>query len=282
MRVNLDKIKTGRIFFRQCLTVMAIFTCHKALCSEISSYKKKSLLEKFNPNYKVQQRGPDSFMADVDYYQAPEKKKIILEKVFVADSAGVLNSIQSDLSGWQKNEEFIRDWDMVGFGNYSIVTSDSKKNYLTKRLLKYVDKRISGEVKKAKKGSTLAAVGKAQKALKPNTKVSISKNVKLKFKARVLQGMAIMRVVNPYVDYNTTLSFSDGIKMNLSKKLESFRTVASLEYRPTDSVYKTQVSKEVTDHLDLLVSSEQSSNKAAFGSDSDSRLQLNYSLPYEF
>ena len=49
----------------------------------------------------------------------------------------------------------------------------------------------------------LHRVGQVQKALKPSTSVNVSKKVKLKFKAKVLQRQARFIVANPWMDYTT-------------------------------------------------------------------------------
>lgn len=276
MELKLSKTFTGRLKIVQCLLVVAF--CSNSVANEF----KGNILSKFNPKYKIQNRGPQSFSPDVDYTPKPEARDVWYQYILVEDDAGVLRSIKNDLEKWEQEEEYVKNWDLESTGLYTIVSQERKKNYLGKRILKYVDKRISGEVKKAEEGSTLAAVGKAQKALKPSTKVSVSENIKLKFKARVLQGMAILKIDNPYVDYNTTYSFSDGLRMKMKKEFKSIRSVASVDYNPEDKVYTAQFDKGITNTISARVSSYQDHGTGIFAEESDSTIQLRYSSPFNY
>jgi hypothetical protein len=279
MKGTLDKFFTLRLKFVHLLAILSVsascFAAEKAK-------KKKNILEAFNPNHRIQTRGPQSHMPDVDYAPAPERLTFWYENILVEDSSGVLVSMRKDFDRWEEQEEYVKNWNLESTGLYAIKTGESKKNYFNKRILKYVDKRISGEVKRAEKGSALASVGKAQKALKPNTKVSISRNIKLKFKARILQGTAIMKVVNPYVDYKATYSFSDGVKMNMKKEFKGVRATASVDYKPSDKQYVTNFDKSLTNRVSARVSSTQSHDTGIFSNDSDSRIQLMYSSPFNY
>lgn len=279
MKGTLGKFFTQRLKF---VHLVAIVSISGACFASEKVNKKENLFEAFNPNHRIQTRGPQSHMPDVDYAPAPERLTFWYENILVEDSSGVLVSMRKDFDRWDEQEEYIKNWNLESTGLYTIKSHESKKNYFNKRILRYVDKRISGEVKKAEKGSTLASVGKAQKALKPNTKVSISKNVKLKFKARVLQGMAIMKIVNPYVDYKASYSFGGGIDMKMKKEFKGVRATASVDYKPEDKHYVTNFDKRLSDRVSARISSSQSHDKAIFTSDSDSRLQLMYSSPFNY
>ena len=271
-----DKFFTQRLKFVH-LAIIGMF------CSSVCAGSvKQDILKKFNPTYKIQTRGPQSFVADVDYMPEPERREEWLENVLVEDSAGVLVGIRDNLSAWDRQEEYIRNWNLEKFGSYSIVTAESKKAYLGKRILKYADKRLTGELKNADKGSALAAVGTAQKALRAESKVSISKNYKLKFKARVLQGKAIMKVVNPYVDYTSTYSFSSGLNMNVRKEFKAIRTVASVDYNVADGNYTAKLDKKITSSVKTRISSTQAVDSGLFTQDSNSTVQLMYSRPFNF
>lgn len=242
----------------------------------------KNLFKAFNPNYKIQTRGPQSHIPDVDYTPAPERVTSWYEHVLVESDAGVLKSMKRDFDRWDEEENYVTNWNLQSTGLYPIKSRASRKTYFSKRILRYFDKRLSGEVKKAEKGSTLASVGNVQTALRPNTKVSVSKNVKLKFKAKVLQGMAIMKVVNPYVDYNASYSFSDGLKMKMKKEFKGVRATASVDYKPEDKTYVTNFDKNLTDTVSARVSSSQADDAAIFSNDSNSSFQLMYSSPFNF
>ena len=276
MQVNIDKIYT------HCLKSVQLLLICTCAASVYAGPQKENILKKFNPQHRIQDRSPQSFAVDVDHITAPERREIWLENILVEDEAGVLSSVKRDLSAWEKQEEYIRNWDLESTGLYTVTTQETKKNYLGKKMIKYLDKRLMGEVKKAEKGSALASVGKAQKALRHESKVSISQNFKLKFKARLLQGRAIMRVINPFVDYTTTYSFSSGLNMNMTKEIKSFRAIASVNYSANNKSYTTNIDKNLTDTIKARISSSQGQSTMFFSDESDSRFQLMYSRPFNF
>jgi hypothetical protein len=248
----------------------------------LSAQAESSLLKKFNPNYKIQSRDPQSYVADVDFTPVPDVEESWLSNVLVEDQAGVLSSIRHDLELWQEREEYVTNWNLESTGLYTIVSEDRKRAYLGKKLLKYADKRLSGEIKDAEEGSALAAVGTAQKALRAESKVSVAKNIKLKFKARVLQGKAIMKVVNPYVSYTTTYSFTSGLNMNINKEFKAIRTVASVDYKVADGQYTANLDKKITDKINARISSSQKVDSGIFTPESNSTFRVMYSTPFNF
>ncbi len=271
MREETIKLFTLRLKFRQLLVMCAFSTC--ALAGEIES------LKVFNPNYRIQERAPQSFLPDEDYVPAPQRKEMWLEKVLVEDDAGVLVSIRKDFSKWESTEEYVNNWDLESTGLYDVKSSKSKRSYLGKRILKYFDKRISGEVKKAPKGSTLHQVGQVQKALKPQTKVAVNKYLKLRFKARVLQGKAIMKVENPFVDSDMTYEISHGLRVNLAKKIDVIKTTAKIEYRPTDNDYKASLVKNFTDRFGTELSATDNFEEEK---GHDTRIHFFFKTPFNY
>lgn len=242
-----------------------------------------NILEAFNPNYKIKSRTPQSFIVDTDYFIAPPASNpSILESVFEEDDGGVLVRMRDNYDKLIERDEFATNWDVASTGMYKTSKQEDRVDYFNKNILRYLDKRISGEVKKAEEGSTMASVGAVQKALKPNTKVQISNNVKIKIKAQVLQGYADINLENPYVDCVTSVSFSGEVKMNLQKKFKESRSLASVEYNLNESNYITQLDQGITDSLSARISSTQSQSDVMFSEKSDSRFQFIYSTPFNY
>lgn len=225
---------------------------------------------------------PQSFTADVDFIAAPEKQEAWYENLFVEDDAGVLNTMKANYASLDANDEYTRNWDMESTGLYSYSTQEQRVTYFNKYILKYVDKRISGEVKRAEEGSALAAVGTVQKALKPQTDVSFAPNLKLKVRAKVLQGEVYFDLVNPYVDSRTTVTLGGDVNMNVKKEFKEYRGVASVDYNPKDGNYVTQFDKYLSDRLLARVSSSQTQSQAVFSNDSDARFQIMYATPFNY
>ena len=268
MRDKSTKHFTVRINFRHLCLFTALVSCFSCFADDdVKNKKEDHLLKKFNPNYRIQERSPSNFIPDTEFSPAPEQKESWLSYVFVPDRAGVLDSMQKDFDNWRETEEYADNWDMDSTGLYekqlnreclnnrnSISTeaceSEFKVRYFNRRILKYVDKRISGKIKRAKKGSTFHAVGQAQKALKPDTNVKVNEYIDLKFKARVLRGQLIMNVRNPYLHADTTYHLGRGLQMNFEKRFDETGTKCRFEYRPLDdqmnATVEQQVSKKIT------------------------------------
>ncbi len=240
-----------------------------------------SLFKSFNPRVKVTQakaRTPQSFYADVDYTQKPEDYKTFIDYVFVYDHAGVLKRMSNHYHSLMERDEYIKNWDLESLDTHRLSTIDERKRYFNKQFLKFIDKRISGSLKRAKKGSTMAQVGQMKKTLTPSSTAEISENFKIKFRAKVIKGLAIIRVENPYVEANTYLSLSNGIMMQVSKNFHATRTLASVEYNPAGTNVEFYVQQGITDHLSARVSAKD----MVGGSNASHELKLNFSSPFNF
>lgn len=240
-----------------------------------------SLFKSFNPRVKVVQakaRTPQSFYADVDYTQKPEDYKTFIDYVFVYDQAGVLQRMSNHYHALIERDEYIKNWDLSTLTTHRLSTIDERKRYFNKEFLKFIDKRISGSLKRAKKGSTLAQVSQVKDTLTPSSEASISENFKLKFRAKVLKGLAIIKVDNPYIDCNTYLSLSDGVMMQVQKKFDSTRTIASVDYKTAGTNIEMYIQQGITDSL----SARASAKDIVGGSNASHEFRLNYTAPFNF
>jgi hypothetical protein len=205
------------------------------------------MLQMLNPSYKVRGRGPSNFVPDDQIQPLPLESKSWTQQILIEDDAGVLAGVRKNLSDWQDTQEYARAWNLGSTGVYDVESVDEKKAYLQKMILKYADKRLSGEVKNAEEGSALHSVGQAQRALKPNAEAAISDNIKLKFKARILQGKAIMEVKNPYVQYTTTANLKGEVNLDASKEFKELGVNTNANYRADEDNLKVNVVKDFKD-----------------------------------
>lgn len=183
-------------------------------------------------------RGPASLVPSDHVYMTPIEEEVWLNTVFIEDEKGVLKDMVHNFETWQEKERYAELWNLESTGLYQTPTEDQKKSYLSKRALKYLDKRISGEVKRAKKGSTLHKIGKAQKTLKPETDVNFSPNMRLSFKSRVLDGEAIMVFVNPYFDNSTKINYKGDFTIDLAKDFETLDLSTRFNVNLTDNKWE--------------------------------------------
>ena len=271
MRDNSTKLFTVRLNIRHLCLCTALVTCFSSLAEKAKT--KDNLLKKFNPNYRIQERTPDNFIPDAEFSPAPEEKESWMSYIFIPDRAGVLDSMQNDFDSWREVDDYVDNWDMEDTGLYTknvnpvcvndlktlntdSCETDFRVRYFNRRILRYVDKRISGKIKTAKRGTTFHAVGQAQKALKPNTNVKVNEYIDLKFKARVLRGEMIMNVKNPYLHADTTYHLQRGLQMNFEKRFEDMGTRCRFEYRPLDAQMHATVEQKVTKKITTAVTHE--------------------------
>lgn len=195
------------------------------------------------------------------------------ELIFAEDDAGVMKDMKESLNAWERTEEFARIWDLKDSGIYTTPTTSQKAKYISKKMLRYADKRLSGEMKKADEGSTLHKVSRVEKQLRPNAAVNISKNFGLKFKARVLQGKATVEFKNPWVECNATVGANGKARVISRKEFKSLGLASGAEYSINDSQFLTYVDQQITDNVKARVSN-------VSGNDADSRVEMTASFPF--
>ena len=218
-------------------------------------------------------RGPGSVL-DEGFESPPPRKKSWVTRVFVEDSGGVLRSIKSNIQRWENIEEYNRHWNLYSSGLYKTPGRDGKRRYLEKKLLKYADKRISGEIKQAEEGSALKSIERAQQALKPNTEARLSKDIKLRFKGKVLQGEGFIFVENPYVDFRTSFEISGSTHLNIKRNISSLRLETSLNYNITKGQWEAYVEGPLSESVKARIISSQNDDAMIFSDQSDQKVEV--------
>lgn len=195
------------------------------------------------------------------------------ENIFAEDDAGVMKDMKASFRGWEATEEYARTWNLQDTGLYNTPTTSQKAKYISKKILRYADKRLSGEMKKADEGSALHSMSRVEKNLRPNAAVNVSKNFGFKFKARVLQGKAIVDVKNPWVECNATVGVNGKAKLITRKEFKEVGMASGAEYSVNDSTLLTYIDQQVTDNVKARISNTS-------GNDADSRLEMMASFPF--
>lgn len=225
-------------------------------------------------------RGPASTIPSDDIDAVPKKDEIWLNSVFIEDNSGVMNNIRDQLQTWQQMEEYRRNWDVESTGLYETPDDSRKKAWFNRMLLRYADKRLSGEMRNAEQGSTLRRMSNVQQALRPSSEASISNNIKLKFKARILQLQGTMQIINPWVESETTFNADGEIHSRFAKNIKSLGIRTEIYYQVHDGNYQAIISKPLTDKVTAVLSSAQSDNEVAFADLDRNTVQLIYSTPF--
>jgi hypothetical protein len=217
---------------------------------------------------------PDEEVLTVPNYDRP-----LLLSIFTEDDAGIMAMMRKSVSDWDHKEEFTKNWKLENIDIYKAPNESDKRKHILNKLLKYADKRLSGEIRNAEEGSTLHTVGKVEKSLRPNTEVSISKLVSLKFKARVLQGKAIMEVRNPWIDCSTTFAASGTIKVLTKKDFKELGLSSGVEYGATNSEWVAFVDKEISENIKARLSSTQK-DQSITNVNADKKIELTANFPF--
>lgn len=225
-------------------------------------------------------RGPASTVPSDEIQPEPFKNDIWLNSVFVEDRAGVMNQMKNQFAEWDRIERYRQNWDIESTGLYETPDMGTKKAWFNRMLLRYADKRLTGEIKDAAEGSTMDRVRSVKQALKPDTTAEISQNIKLKFKARVLRMSGEMRVVNPWVECETTFNTRGDINSRVARNFESLGIRSEVNYQISDGQWQASFSKPLTNNITAVLTSAQSDSEMAFVDMDRNTLQLFYNTPF--
>lgn len=239
-------------------------------------------LRKFDIYSKLRSRKINNFVPSDDVISTPIQKQHWAKGLMKEDNKGVLISIKKQIKQWEQTEEYARNWHLASTGMFDIADTDTKVDYLKRQGLRYLDKRITGEMKNAEKGTAMATVGQVHEALRPSTNVDIAPNIRMRFKARVLQGEASMNVENPYVESKTYVRVNGDITTELGKSFDKLGLRAQLNYRVDNGEYRALLNQRLSDHWSAEVISQQEDDKILFSKDTDQVYQLLYSAPFKF
>lgn len=267
--------------FTACLKFRHLILVALTLISSITMAGERLTLAELRVEKGMARRGPANFIPDEEVESVYHiQNELWVDQIFQEDNEGVLRSVRETVDHWDSKEEYAKNWNLKSTGLYETPDDKSRMNYFQKNVLKYLDKRLAGEMKDAEAGSTMAKVGQVHKALRPSSEVGVSETVKVKFKARVLQGNASMTVVNPYVDYVTTAEMDGTVRMNLSKEIKPIRARTGVDYTVTARTWVIYVDKKITDTISAKLSSAQSDQAMAMSSESDRTVSLHYNLSF--
>lgn len=231
----------------KCLTfIHCLWLCSLA---SLSPMIKAQVLAKKRVHHKAITRGPASYIPQDDVEPPPSELDSWANHIFVHDSAGVLENVRATFASWRDREDYARQWNLMSTGNYEVPDSNFRRAFFQRQLLRYMDKRVTGGIKAAKKDSTLHKIAKVQNSLRPSTEASISKNIKVKFKARVLRGRLIMRVDNPWVDYRTEFSLTGNVNMWVHRKIEWADLTTRFNYQPLEGSYVADFDRPLMENV---------------------------------
>jgi len=206
----------------------------------------------------------------------PLAKKEFVQSLFTEDDAGVMKEMHDSLEGWSTKEDYAKNWNLTSTRLYGTPSTKQKAQFISKNLLRYADKRLAGEMKNAEEGSTLHSMGQVEKSLRPNASVPVSKYVSIKFKARVLQGKAIMEVKNPWVECSATVGANGKTRVLTKKDFAELGLSTGFEYKVNESQTVAYLDQQITDNIKARVST----TSRGPANDADNRVEMTASFPF--
>lgn len=221
-------------------------------------------------------RSPANYIPDDEISTTPIENTLWVDQVFVNDNANVLENTKRDLQRWEEDEEFERNWGVRKFYDQGIPSLQQKKAYVSRQMLRYMDKRLTGSVKKADKGSALHKVGTVQKALKPSSTVQFSKKFKLRFKARVLQRSASFYLINPYFNNSLDVNRRGQAVLRMSKTVKPLKIDLATRVDFANNNHASSLSRPLTKKVRAVLSTTQTLESVPFESSGDNRFELRY------
>ena len=216
---------------------------------------------------------------EVIYSPFTQQNNTWLNQIMVDDDDQTLEQVRQTLQNWQQMEEFSRMWNLESTGLYQTPPDGEKVNYLSKNMIRYIDKRIAGEVKNAKDGSTLKNIGQIQEALRPGTQVNISKDFKIKMRMQVLQGQASFQLQNPWIGFVAEGTASGKLKVCFDKNFSNLGGQAEVKYEYPYDKWTASYEQLITSYLKARFSSEKI-GKLSFGEQAQQNFQFIYWRPF--
>lgn len=204
----------------------------------------------------IQNRGVANYTPDSQLDIRPPQKGGWLEDAMLEDRAGVMKSIKRDLDNWRTREEYLQVWNLESFGLHNNVPARAEqKRILSKRMLKYLDKRLTSGVAGTPESDRTRKIAAARNSLRPNSSASLSKNLKLKFRAKLLQRKAAIVLQNPWVGCRVDASFQGDAKIKMSKEVAGFAAVANHEV--SSGTWESRIERSIASNVRAQISSTQ-------------------------
>lgn len=196
------------------------------------------------------------------------------------DQAGVMLGMKRQINKWESDREYAELWNMESTGLYQTeIEEQDKMNYVSKNMVKYVDKRIAQERKNPNKSESIRVITKATDTVQPKSEVSLFENVKLKLQARILQGKIIAKVENPLVEAYAVQRVDGRQEVVAEKSLEKLGLKAGANYQVSEGHWIASMDKTITDEISARVSNT-ARTSANSRTQEEKRFELNFSYPF--
>jgi hypothetical protein len=160
------------------------------------------------------------------------------------DKQKSLANLKNKVNEWQKQEEFVRNWNIESSNMYA-TPENSQKNILMKSLTRFSERKGKEYIQ-----------NKNKKATKDNADLTFQKNLNnpnkqysLTYQTVVLKGRFKLNFNNPYLEIYSQYSFSKKDEFVISKKFEDISLRTSLVYSPTRDLSTFSIEKNITESI---------------------------------
>lgn len=218
-------------------------------------------------------RAPQNYVPETDTF-ASYVEASFTQKMWENDHVGILKEMKDKVELWESHDEYLSNYGLEDMSNEVPLTTEQKRRQLEKGFLKYLDKRVMHKVKTAPSKSSLASVNSARKALRPSSTAEISKNFKIKFRAKILRGRGSLLFINPWVDANAQFSLSGKVEFNLRKEFQEPQILTEVRVNAHEGHWTALMQKGFSESIKAQVLSIQPTKTMAFHNDADRRIQL--------
>ncbi|MBL6990901.1 MAG: hypothetical protein ISR65_14040 [Bacteriovoracaceae bacterium] len=273
---------------RKFMHFMAVFVCllisvpNKAFCINLKKIDRITALKLLNPlNKRSSIRGPANFTPDADLETVPLITDNLVQQLDDSREDPLLKEIKKQLATWKEQDDYVRNWNQSGNGLIKLPTLNQRRRYLEKQFIKFLDQRLTKRVDKAKPGSAISRIGQIEKSLKPNTKITFTKNVKMRMKFKILQGSAMAQIISPYVKCTIDTSLkSKKLNVNLTNELKSLGLGTKIDLDTGTGRYVASVNKVLAYNVNTNIYSAQKHNSLIFSKESDTGVAFTYAMTF--
>ncbi|MBF0364267.1 MAG: hypothetical protein HQK50_01780 [Oligoflexia bacterium] len=227
--------------------------------------------------------GPQLISNDSNQFQNNDNDDSWVKKLLTPDSHGILKSMADKVDEWEAKREYHERWSHTKVEEGELPTEKEKSAFLRKNALKFLDKKLSQELKSAKKGTTAHKIGQVHQSLYPSGQLRLTQEFSLKVKTELVQGRATLLFYNPYVDWYIHFNAYDNSRtmMFIGKDLDPLGVRTEIQYLPLGEQVKTVVDKQLTEHMKSRYSISKPVNPSrSLATATDHKIEVLYQAPF--
>ena len=112
--------------------------------------------------------------------------------------------------------------------------------------------------------------------MNPKAEIALFGKIKIKTKARILEGRAIFQVKNPWAKVNFSTNLKGNMDMEVARDIKALKLKTALHYKMSEGHWSVAIDRSLTQNLRARISSSQSDKNLAFGKNSKQNFELTF------